>query len=163
MSIRHRREKHKGRKQSGTFFRIPTAVLASPAFIGLTFKAKALLLDLGEQFRGFNNGDITIAFSVMKHRGWVSKETLQNAKNELIANGMIEKTRQGGLHQCDLFGFTWIEIHECGGKLDAAPSTTPSNRWRFAPPQASELKTPTPATGAAHPATRTEKSEYRNE
>lgn len=127
------REKFKSRRQSGTFFRIPTEVLASPAFVGLSTKAKALLLDLGEQFRGFNNGDLAVAWSLMRNRGWKSKDTLQNAKVELLASGLIEKTRQGGLHHADLFAFTWIEIHECSGKLDVKPTKTASNLWRRSP------------------------------
>lgn len=149
---RRRRDKYKGRRQSGTFFRIPTEVLASPAFIALTFKAKALLLDLGEQFRGFNNGDLAVTLSIMRDRGWVSKETLQNAKMELLASGLIEKTRQGGLHQCDLFGFTWIEIHECGGKLDVPATSVGSNLWRkLQPPAPDSVAKPTPPGVANRP------------
>ena len=125
-----RREKHTSRRDNGSFFRVPTQVLDSPNYCGLTFKARALLLDLGAQFRGLNNGDLAAPWTWMKGRGWKSKDTLRRALLELLAAGMVEQTRQGGLHQPSLFAFTWIEIHECGGKLEVKASPVASNRWR---------------------------------
>jgi hypothetical protein len=124
------REKFKARRENGTFFAIPTAVLDSPAFCGLTFKARALLLDLGAQFRGYNNGDLSASWSQMQARGWKSKQTLQRARAELLNAGLIEQTRQGGLHCPSLFAITWRGIDECGGKLDVMPNPVPSGRWR---------------------------------
>lgn len=124
------REKQKGRKDNGTFFRVPTEVLDSPAYTGLTLKARALILDLGSQFRGHNNGDIAAPWSWMGPRGWKSKDTLRRAMLELMAAGLIEQTRQGGLHCASLFAFTWIEIHECGGKLDVPACPVASSKWR---------------------------------
>jgi hypothetical protein len=127
------RDKLKGRRDNGTFFRIPTPVLDSPSFIGLSLKARALLLDLGAQFRGGNNGDIAAAWSVMRVRGWKSKDTLRRALLELLAAGLIEQTRWGGLHCASLYAFTWIEVHECGGKLDVPATIAASNKWRQSP------------------------------
>jgi hypothetical protein len=39
-------------------------------------------------------------------------------------------TRQGGLHQCSLFALSWHPIHDCGGKLECAPTTIPSGDWK---------------------------------
>jgi hypothetical protein len=69
----------------------------------------------------------------MKRRGWKSKDTLRRAVLELLAAGMIEQTRQGSLHWPTLYGFTWLPINECGGKLDVRASPVPSNRWRQLP------------------------------
>lgn len=124
------RDKLRGRRDNGTYFRITTPVLDSPSFIGLSLKARALLLDLGAQFRGHNNGDLAAAWSVMRARGWKSKDTLRRALLELLAAGLIEQTRQGGLHCASLYAFTWIEVHECGGKLDVPATAVPSQRWR---------------------------------
>lgn len=131
-----RRERFTGRRDNGTFFRIPTTVLDSAAFTGLSFKARALLLDLGAQFRGHNNGDLAAPWSWMRRRGWKSKDTLRRALLELLAAGMIEQTRQGGLHCPSLFAFSWIEIHECGGKLEVSATRTPSGKWRTPTPGA---------------------------
>jgi hypothetical protein len=126
----HKRERYRGRRDNGTFFRVPTAVLDSPNYAGLSLKARALLLDMGSQFRGNNNGDCCVAWSWARKRGWRSKDTVRRAMLELLAAGMIELTRQGSLDWPSLFAFTWIEIHECGGKLDVAATVAPSNAWR---------------------------------
>lgn len=127
------REKFKGRRDNGSFFRLPTEVLDSPNFCGLSFKARALLLDLGAQFRGGNNGDLAAPWSWMKARGWKSKDTLTRAIRELLVSGLIEQTRYGGLHCPTLYAVTWIEIHDCGGKLDVPVTGVPSQKWRRPP------------------------------
>ena len=125
-----RREKFKGRAQNGYFFRFPIDVLDSPAYCGLTFKARALLLDLGAQFRGHNNGDLAAPWSWMKLRGWKSKDTMRRALLELLAAGLIELTRQGGLHCPSLYAVTWLPINDCNGKLDVKETSVASNLWR---------------------------------
>jgi hypothetical protein len=125
------RQKHQGRKEDGTFLRIPTAVLVSSNFCGLTMKAKALLPDIGARFNGFNNGDLAAPYSWMKMRGWKSKDTLHKALKELLEAGMIELTRQGGLHGPSLYAFTWMAIADCKGKLDIAATRVASGKWRI--------------------------------
>jgi hypothetical protein len=127
---RRSRERFKGRRDKGWFFRMPVEVLDSPAYCGLSFKARALLLDLGAQYRGNNNGDMAAPWSWMKARGWKSKQTLRRAVLELLAAGMIEQTRQGGLHCPTLYAVTWLGIDECGGKLEVQATSVPSGRWR---------------------------------
>lgn len=123
-------ERAKGRKESGTFVRIPTAVLNHPNFTALSKKAQALLLDIGARFNGFNNGDLAAPYSWMKERGWRSKGTLTNATKELLDAGLIELTRQGGLHGPNLYAFTWIEIHESRTRLDISPTRVASGKWK---------------------------------
>lgn len=125
------RQKHKGRKESGTFLRVPTVVLTSPNFCGLSTKAKALLLDIGARFNGFNNGDLAAPYSWMKLSGWKSKDTLHRALKELLEAGMIELTRHGGLHGPSLYAFTWMAIDDCRGKLDIAATRVASGKWRL--------------------------------
>jgi len=93
-------------------------------------KARALLLDIGAQYRGNNNGDLAAPWSWMRARGWKSKDTLKRALDELLQAGMIELTRQGGLHCPNLYAVTWIGIDDCSGKLDVKPNPVPSNLWR---------------------------------
>ncbi|WP_231734527.1 hypothetical protein [Noviluteimonas gilva] len=109
---------------------MPVEVLDSPAYCALSFKARALLLDLGAQYRGNNNGDMAAPWSWMKMRGWKSKDTLRRALLELLTSGMIEQTRQGGLHCPTLYAVTWLGIDECGGKLEVQSTSVPSGRWR---------------------------------
>lgn len=125
------RQKHKGRKDLGTFLRVPTAVLVCPNYRGLSMKAKAMLLDIGARFNGFNNGDLAAPYSWMKERGWKSKDTLHRALKELLEAGMIELTRQGGLHGPSLYAFTWMAIDDCKGKLDVAATRVASGKWQL--------------------------------
>lgn len=122
-----------GRSHAGKFLRVPTDVLNSANFKKLTTKSKALLLDLGAKFNGFNNGDLAMPWSWMKDRGWNSKQTLANARDELIAFGMIELTRQGGLNGPNLYAFTWLPIEPCKGKLDVAATSVASGKWKRPP------------------------------
>lgn len=129
------RIKAKGRRASGPFAAVPLAVLDHPNYIALTAKAVKLLNDMLAQmrFKGDgtgNNGDISLAWSIMTKRGWKSKQTLANARAELEARGFIKQTRQGGRHRCSLYAITWWAIDYCGGKLDVAETRVPSNEWQ---------------------------------
>lgn len=131
----HDRAKMKGRRESGAFFALPLSVLNSPNGRALSLKAKALLYDLGASYRHGHNGDTAITWSMLKARGWASKQTLERARDELLHFGMIEQTRQGGLGiGPNLYAFTWLAIDECGGKLDVPKTAAPSGRWRMPPP-----------------------------
>lgn len=125
-----------GRSHSGKFLKVPTDVLNCENFKKLTTKSKALLLDLGANFNGFNNGDLAMPWSWMHDRCWKSKQTLKNARDELIAHGMIELTRQGGLNGASLYAFTWLPIEPCKGKLDVAPTSVASGKWKQPPANA---------------------------
>ena len=129
------RQKAKGRRESGPFVPLPCSVLNNKNFITLSYKANKLIMDMASQLRfsssgPTNNGDISIAWSVMQKRGWKSKETLQNAANELQHFGFIKLTRQGGRHKCSLFALTWWAINDCGGKLECRETRVPSNEWK---------------------------------
>lgn len=124
------RRKNVGRADSGGFLRLPHAVLDSPNFRALSAHGVKLLCDLGRQYRGKNNGDLSATWSLMHARGWKSRDTLGHALGELQHFGLIERTRQGGMHQCSLFALTWCAIDDCKGKLDCAPTRVPSGKWR---------------------------------
>lgn len=109
------------------FFNLPNALLNSPDFINLSAKAVKLLIDMGEQYNGRNNGDLCPSITLMKKRGWKSRDQLNKAKKELIERNWIEQTRQGGLNSGpNLYALTWQPIDECGGKIDTRPTTTAS-------------------------------------
>lgn len=124
------RWKHKGRSDGGTYFAIPHAVMRSPNWRALPPRAVKLVCDLGGQYRGSNNGDLTAAWRIMRPLGWNSRATLADAIADALRFGMIEKTRQGGLHVCSLYALTWLPIHECGGKLDVSATHAPSGLWK---------------------------------
>ena len=61
MNSAKRREKTKNRKETGRFAQLPHVVLNSADYISLSYKSKALLVDLVYQYNGKNNGDLTAA------------------------------------------------------------------------------------------------------
>ena len=124
------RRKIMGRAESGGYLALPHAVLASVNYRMLSAHAVKLLCDLGSQFKGSNNGDLCATWSLMHARGWKSRDTLGHALAELLHFGLIERTRQGGMHQCNLYALTWHAIDDCKGKLDCAPTREASGKWR---------------------------------
>jgi hypothetical protein len=124
-----------GRAESGGYFKQPHALMESPNYRALSPHARMLLNDLGLQFRGANNGDLSAAWKIMQPRGWRSRDTLCRALAELLHYGLIEKTRQGGLNHCSLYALTWQAIDECGGKLDVSATRVASGLWKNPQPR----------------------------
>ena len=109
---------------------LPNAVLRSESWACLSAHSAKLLTDLLSMYRGDNNGDLCMAWSIMSKRGWRSRDTLSKARNELLESGWIIVTLQGGRHQPSLYGITFYGIDECHGKLDVAGSLVPSGLWK---------------------------------
>lgn len=90
-----------------------------------------LLLELTKQFNSYNNGDLSAVWSQFSKNGWNSKGTLDKSIKQLEKYGLIQRTRQGGRHKCNLYALTWREINDCKGKLDVAATNKPSNLWKL--------------------------------
>jgi hypothetical protein len=100
------------RSLAGGFLAIPKAVLHSPKFRLLSSTAVKLLLDIGSQYDGKNNGDLSAAWKIMSGRGWRSEATLQRGKKELLEAGFIDETRKGHLpNKCSLYGLTFHPLN----------------------------------------------------
>lgn len=120
----------KRRRESGNFVALPNVILRSKEFASLSPRALKLLFDLLAQYNLRNNGDLSIAWTLMAPRGWRSKATLHKAKQELLDEGFLMLTRQGGRNQCSLYAVTFFSIDECGGKLDTSATNSPPGGWR---------------------------------
>ena len=134
MNSAKRREKAKNRKESGRFAQLPHVVLNSADYISLSYKSKALLVDLVYQYNGKNNGDLTAALGFLKKRGWVRSATLSSAANELLEANLIIRTREGRFQnpysRCALYAITWQPINECEGKdLEVRATSTPPRKF----------------------------------
>ena len=142
------RRKITGRTEGGGYFAQPHAVMESQNYRALSAHAVRLLNDLGLQFRGANNGDLSAAWKIMQARGWRSRDTLCRALAELLHFGLIEKTRQGGQNHCSLYALTWLAIDECRNKLDVSGTRVPSRLWNTPQPPMPkrERKNATPNT-----------------
>lgn len=103
--------KFKGSKYAEPFVGIVRSVFESPAFSALSPHACKLLLELAGQYRGDNNGDLTVAWSVVSKRGWKSRTTLWRCKSELIEAGFVYVTRKGHMPStCELLALTWFPL-----------------------------------------------------
>ena len=126
----------KGRREGGSFAALPHAIFRgrpdqpSPAS-RLSRSALALLVDLAMQYSGKNNGNLCVSHSVMRQiapERWSSKGTLDKALVELVAEGFIEQTRQGGRNVASLYALTWQAVDQ--GPHHARATTTASQLWR---------------------------------
>lgn len=105
------RTKFKGSKYSEPFIGIVRSVFDSPAFLALSPHACKLLLELASQYRGDNNGNLTVAWSIVSKRGWRSRSTLWRCKAELIKAGFVYVTRKGRMPStCELLALTWFPL-----------------------------------------------------
>ena len=123
------RNRHKGNRLDFRFFAVARDVIEHPAFLRLSPHAKALLLDLGAQYRGDNNGDLSCAWKLMKPRGWRSEATLHKAKHELLDGGFMFEARKGRRpNVCGLYALTWLFL-DPNPKHDCKPAAF--ERWAF--------------------------------
>lgn len=90
-------EKNKRFRSKERFAGIPHAVMNNIAYIELNGNAIKLLLEAARQYNGRNNGKLGFPWSQMSKRGWKSQETLQTAKNKLLANHLLIVSKYGGL------------------------------------------------------------------
>lgn len=120
----------KGRKDNGSFSRVPHQVTNSENYRGLSVRAKALFHDTNARYNGRNNGDFDYTLKNMRLWGWNSNDTITRAKNELLVKGWIVLTRQGGRNLCNLYALTIWSIDECGRKLDRPASRTALAYWK---------------------------------
>lgn len=113
------RAKHKSRREGGSFLSLPHSVMRHPDFANASPRAVKLLIDIAVEYDGKNNGDLNAVMSRLKKRGWNSTSQLGKAKKELLERRLIIETRQGGLGiGPTLYALTWLDLNECGGKLD---------------------------------------------
>lgn len=103
---------------TGRYTAIPHSLLDSVAFEAASHMARSLLWELlrqhnpevGSTGKG-NNGHLHLSCKWLKSRGWSSNDSIQKAKLELLARGLIIKTREGGLNNgADKYALTWLPI-----------------------------------------------------
>ena len=127
--------------------------MESPNYCKLSHTGVRMLIELGKQLNGRNNGDLCATSRTLRARGWPSNETITRALLELEYFGFIVRTRQGGLNKCSLFAVTWRGIDECGGKLDISASAVPLRAWTVERPALRKPRKNKASTGAVTPTT----------
>lgn len=101
---------------------IPDRVFEHNDFKNLSSAAKCLLMALAQQYRktkrGGNNGNLTVAYSVVGSYVGTQK-TITKAKNELIDAGLIITTKQPArrngraVFDTGLYALTWLNVDDC--------------------------------------------------
>jgi hypothetical protein len=98
-------------RDGSRFVAFPFVLLDSPAYMALSFSAKALLIDIARQYSGANNGRLTICEKVLAPRGWNSNATIHKAKKELLHSGLLCETRKGAKpNKASWFALTWQRL-----------------------------------------------------
>lgn len=134
--------KSDAKKRDGTRFAgIPFVVLESEAYVSLSGSAVKLLMEFAFQYNGANNGNLYCTWEQMAQRGWKSKETLSNAKKELLGARFLCETQKGAMpNKAAWYGLTWRDLGITDG-LDIAASAFPRSAYaRMARPQPASTK-----------------------
>jgi len=129
--------KHKPTK---SFAGIPRYIINHKTFKSLSGNEAKLLLLIAHQYNGRNNGDITLAMSIMKE--WFnSNTTLFRARDGLYKKGFIVINAYGGRSTegkklPHLYALTWLSINDLKPtkwetRFTHYPSSRlPLNYWR---------------------------------
>lgn len=125
-----KRVKFCGKGKDHTFVRLPHFMVNSPQFEELPPSATKLLVYIAKLFNGYNNGNISMAWSDMRRRGWSSQGTLNTAKDALLKSGFIICTRHGGKNRCSLYAVTWEPVDAVGPAIEVARQRIASHLWR---------------------------------
>lgn len=117
------REKKQKVSVQGPWQPVSLAFLRSRACAQLSPQGAKLFIDLLAMMgpNAARNGDLSLAPSVMKVRGWRSRATLEAAAQELVTAKLLCQTRQGGRKDCSLWALTLYPLYCDLRKLDVGP------------------------------------------
>jgi hypothetical protein len=137
-----RKQKPRAKHGGGAYVALSSFALRSDSFASLSAHATKLLTDFLSRYNGFNNGDLSLTWKEVEKRHWKSRDTFNKALKELLDRGWIIKTRQGGLHRCNLFAVTLFCIDEARDKSGVSKydpgiqaTTSPPAGWFRDPPR----------------------------
>ena len=103
-------------KGIGNFAGIPRYAIECDAFKSLRGNSVKLLVLLASQYKGNNNGDLTITHSINK-RDFKSSQTMYSARDELEKKGFIATNAYGGM-SCGgyklptLYAIMWLPVND---------------------------------------------------
>jgi hypothetical protein len=162
------RDKKRGIAVRGAWQPVSLDFLRSRACAQLSPHAAKLLLDLLGMLgtNASRNGDLSLAPSIMRVRGWSGRTSLEAATRELVEAKLLIQSRQGGRKDCSLWALTLypldcdlkkIEIRPgcylttdyagANGALETPPNADRSAVWR----RARKNTLACPATGQTPP------------
>ena len=111
-----KRSKYQSGRDAGGFIALPFSVLDSPSFQKLSANAKALLLEVGRQYKKDNNGRLLLSKAYLLPRGWKSSDMISKGKKELLECGFIYETVMGHRpNKASWYAVTWQAIDILSG------------------------------------------------
>jgi Helix-turn-helix domain len=99
---RHNKEPRKDR-----YFALHHYMLNTDAWKGLSANARAVYVQIGFRYDGFNNGRIAFSVRDAAKECGLAKDTASRALKELVDLGFIEETRHGGLSRKTRIASEW--------------------------------------------------------
>ena len=102
MARKHAQEEHKGR-----YFALHHYMLKTDAWRALSAPARAVYIQIGFRYDGFNNGRIAFSVRDAASECGLANNTASKAFKELVALGFIEETRHGGLSRKTRIASEW--------------------------------------------------------
>lgn len=131
MTKRSAREKQKGRKDEGGFFRLTHFVLRSGPFQRLSPRAVKVFLALAAEYNGSNNGALALPRAQMAARGF-GRSGAQAAAGlkELIKAGFVICTRPGKLRVGPSYYALTTEAIDASAKHPMPAERVASHIWR---------------------------------
>ncbi|GCL61023.1 hypothetical protein AQPW35_01040 [Rubrivivax pictus] len=108
-------------RDGGQFLALPHVVLQSPGWAQAGHTARSLLIDIACQYTGRNNGRLVATLDHLSRQGWKSPAVIGQARQELIACGLLAEVRKGGFpNRAAWHALTWLALDQSDG-LDFSP------------------------------------------
>jgi hypothetical protein len=110
------RSKRREARIEGRFVALTLQLLDSAGYLGLSYIARALLIEVARQYHGDDNGRMLLSRSYLATRGWYSADAIQRAKKELLAAGFIFQTVTGMRpNKASWYAVTWRSLDKLPG------------------------------------------------
>ncbi|RUP78611.1 hypothetical protein C7Y69_14850 [Alteromonas sp. KS69] len=120
-------------KSQDYFFRLPKELFKCSGYLGLNKTQRALLIDLCSQYNMKNNGNLSLAPSLMEPLGWDEK-TVRRNKKALIDSKLIRVTGHKELNNYKymyLYALSWLPVDDCSENLYREALNEPKKSLRF--------------------------------
>lgn len=130
-----RRGRAKGRFEPGEHFAaIPVDVMESQSYAALPDYAVRVLAALAAQYRGQNNGNLSLTRTQARQLGVHSSWKVRAGLQLVIMVGLVERTRQGkmshGRGVCALYALSWKPVDPTPQAFPPIESRqSPTNAW----------------------------------
>jgi hypothetical protein len=129
------RGRFKGRFEAGEHFgAVPLEVLESNAYNALPDYGARVLLAIAANYRGINNGNLSLTRAEATSRGVKSSWMVSAALELLMVTGLLHQTREGknsgGHYFCSLYALGWRPINPTPQAYPAITQLRPApNKW----------------------------------